>query len=185
MSEVSLEAQSGKTSGEDPQLDCEEEEEDKEANIAVERLSEDVKQESVDGSMGGDDGDEVMYEIDIDSAEENVETSDNDIREVDQGSQSEHVVTCDDGEAAHMSGGVDNGAHETDRHAERAEAPEDSGEAHTEAKVIFSFTLDNQPLQAAPCCALVHVAVFIFMCFGGGDGGTLSPSILGYYKKLV
>lgn len=182
MSEVSLEAQSGKTSGEDPQLDCEEEE-DKEANIAEERLSEDVKQESVDGSMGGDDGDEVMYEIDIDSAEENVGTSDKDIREVDQGSQSERVVTCDDGEAAHVSGGVDNGAHETDRHAERAEAPEDSGEAHTETKVIFSFTLDNQPLQAAPRCALVHVAVFIFMCFGGG--AVLSPSILGYYKKLV
>lgn len=143
MSEVSLEAQSGKTSGEDPQLDCEQ---DKEANIAEERLSEDVKQESVDGSMGGDDGDEVMYEIDIDSTEENVETSDKDIREVDRGSQSERVVTCIDGEAAHMSGSVDNGAHETDRHAERAEAPGDSGEAHTETKVIFSFTLDNQPL---------------------------------------
>lgn len=183
MSEVSLEAQSGKTSGEDPQLDCEEE--DKEANIAEERLSEDVKQESVDGSIGGDDGDEVMYEIDIDSAEENVETSDKDIREVDQGSQSERVVTCDDGEAAHMSGGVDNGAHKTDRHAERAEAPEDSGKAHTETKVIFSFTLDNQPLQAAPRCALVHMAVFIFMCFGGGGGGTLSLYVLRYYKKLV
>lgn len=158
MSEVSLEAQSGKTSGEDPQLDCDNE--DNEANIAEERLSEDVKQESVDGSMGGDDGDEVMYEIDIDSAEENVETSDKDIREVDQGSQSERVVTCDDGEAAHMSGGVNSGAHETDRHAQRSEAPEDSGEAHTETKVIFSFTLDNQPLQAAPRCALVSRGCF-------------------------
>lgn len=167
MSEVSLEAESGKTSAEDPRVDCEEE-----ADKAEDSSSEDVKQESVDSSRGGDDRDEVMYDIDIDSAEENAENSDRDVQKVDEGVQSECVVTCSDGGAAHMSGSVDNRGHETNHHAETAEAPEESGESRTETKVIFTFTLDNQPLQALPYCAVVHVAVSTSMCF---DGGGLSP----------
>ncbi|XP_075890024.1 arfaptin-1 isoform X5 [Nelusetta ayraudi] len=129
MSEVSLEAESGKTSGEDPQLDIEVEEDEDE--VAEERLTDDVKQASVDSDVGGDDLDGVMYEIDIDSTEDNRETSD---KEVDRGSQREHVGTCDDGEATRMSSSVDNGGLEAERHAERAEAPEESGEADAETK---------------------------------------------------
>lgn len=149
MSEVSLEAESGKTSGEDPQLDIEVEEDEDE--VAEERLTDDVKQASVDSDVGGDDLDGVMYEIDIDSTEDNRETSD---KEVDRGSQREHVGTCDDGEATRMSSSVDNGGLEAERHAERAEAPEESGEADAETKVIFSLILNNQPFQAALHCEL-------------------------------
>lgn len=152
MSEVSLEVESGKTSGEDPQLDIEVEEDEDE--VAEERLTDDVKQASVDSDVGGDDLDGVMYEIDIDSTEDNRETSDKGVQEVDRGSQREHVVTCDDGEATRMSSSVDNGGLEAERHAERAEAPEESGEADVETKVIFSLILNNQPFQAALHCEL-------------------------------
>lgn len=168
MSEHSLEAESGKTSAEDPQMDCEEE-----ADKAEESLSVDVKQESVDGSSGGDERDEVMYDIDIDGAGEMAENSDKDDQEVDEGIQSEHVVACSDSDQAPMSGNVDNGGHETNHHAETAEAPEESGESRTETKVIFTFTLDNQLLLALSHCALVRVGVSILICF---DGGGLFPT---------
>ncbi|XP_044047574.1 arfaptin-1 isoform X1 [Siniperca chuatsi] len=122
MSEVSLEAESGKTSAKDPQMDCEE------ADKAEESLSEDVKQESVDNSRGRDDRDEVLYDIDIDSAEENAENSDKDVQE-DESIQSEGVVACSD--IAHMSDSVDNGGHKTNHHVE---TPEESGYSHTETK---------------------------------------------------
>lgn len=152
MSEVSLEVESGKTSGEDLQLDIEVEEDE----VAEERLTDDVKQASVDSDVGGDDLDGVMYEIDIDSTEDNRETSDKGVQEVDRGSQREHMVTCDDGEATRMSSSVDNGGLEAERHAERAEAPEESGEADAETKVIFSLILNllDQPFQAALHCEL-------------------------------
>lgn len=149
MSEVSLEAESGKTSGEDPQLDIEVEEDEDE--VAEERLTDEA---SVDSDVGGDDLDGEMYEIDIDSTEDNRETSDKGVQEVDRGSQREHVVTCDDGEATRMSSSVDNGGLEAERHAERAEAPEESGEADAETKVISSLILNNQPFQAALHCEL-------------------------------
>lgn len=142
MSEINLEAESGKTSGEDPQLD---------SKVEEERLADDVRQESVDGNLGEDDPDGAMYEIDIDSAEDSIETSFKGLRGSDKGG--EPVLTCEDGEAARTSSSVDNGGLEADRHAERA--PEESGEAHAETKVIFSLILDNQPFQAAPCCALL------------------------------
>ncbi|XP_042283815.1 arfaptin-1 isoform X2 [Thunnus albacares] len=129
MSEVSLEAESGKTSAEDPQMDY------KEADEAEESLSEGVKQESVDTSRGKDDRDEVLYDIDINSAEEHSENSDKDVQKEDEGIQSESVVTCSDGAAAaHVSGSVDNGGHETNHHVETAETPEESGDSHTETK---------------------------------------------------
>nr|XP_046274082.1 arfaptin-1 isoform X3 [Scatophagus argus] len=121
MSEVSLEAESGRTSAEDPQMDCEEE-----ADKAEESLSEDVKQESVDNNRGGYDRDEVMYDIDINS-----ENSDKDVQEEDDGIQSKSVVTCGDGDAAHKADSVDNEAHETNHHAE---TPEESGDLRTETK---------------------------------------------------
>lgn len=166
MSKVSLEAESGKTSGEDPRLDIEVEEEADE--VAEESLTGDVKQESVDSEVGGGDLHGEMYEIAIDSNDDKRETSDKDMQEVDQDSQREHAVTCDDGEAARMSGSVDNGGLEAERHAERAEAPEESGEADAETKVMFYLILDSQPFQAALHCELLLMSIFIFICFGGG-----------------
>ncbi|KAM7394495.1 hypothetical protein PAMP_021295 [Pampus punctatissimus] len=122
MSEVSLEAESGKTSAEDPQVDC------KEADETEESLSEGVKQESVDTSRGNDDRDEVLYDIDIDSAEE----QDKDVQKEDEGFQSESSVTRSDGDAAaHMSDSVDNGGHEKNHHVE---TPEESEDSRTETK---------------------------------------------------
>lgn len=165
MAEVSLEAESGKPSGEDPQLDSEVEEDE----VAEERLTQDRKQESADSNVGGDDADGAMYEIDIDGTEDGMRTSDQRMQEVDLGSQSENVVTCDEGEAARRSSSVDNGGLEAERHAEGAEAPEESGEADAATKVIFSLILDNQPFQAAPPLGTpAYMAVFVFICFGGG-----------------
>lgn len=135
MSEVSLEAESERTSAEDPQVDCEE------ADKTEESLSEDVKQESVDNSRGSNGTDEVLYEIDIDSAEENAENGEKDGQKEDEGIQRESAVTCRDGTAAHMSGSVDKEGLETNHHVETAEAPEESGDSHAETKVIFTFTL--------------------------------------------
>ncbi|XP_029986824.1 arfaptin-1 isoform X1 [Sphaeramia orbicularis] len=123
MSEVSLEAESGNTSAEDPQMDCEE------ADKAVESLSEDVKQENVDSSDWKDDRAGVLYDIDIDSAEENAESKDKDVEEEEEGIQSERVQ-CSEGEAAYTTGSVDNG----ERRTETPETPEESGESHTQTK---------------------------------------------------
>ncbi|XP_078119769.1 arfaptin-1 isoform X3 [Sander vitreus] len=127
MSEVSLEAESGKTSAEDSQMDFEE------ADKAEESLREDVKQASVDNSRGRNDRDDVLYDIDIDSAEENAENGDTAIQKEDEGIQRESVMkTCSD--AAHMSDSVENGGHETNRHVETAETPEEGGDSPTETK---------------------------------------------------
>ncbi|KAF7223510.1 arfaptin-1 isoform X2 [Nothobranchius furzeri] len=64
MSEVSLEAESGKTSAEDPQQECEE------ADKAKESLSEDPTPKSVDSSAGGEDRADVLYDVDINSNED-------------------------------------------------------------------------------------------------------------------
>lgn len=166
MSEISLEAESGKTSAEDSQKDCEEE-----ADKAEESLSEDVIQESVDGGRGEDDGDRVMYDIDIDGGEENAENSQRDAQAVDEGVRSEPGGTCSDSEAVHVSHSVDSGdKHETNRHAETAEAPEESGESCAETQVIFTSTLGNQPTPLLCSClvwlfgslfALMLVASFL------------------------
>ncbi|XP_069023665.1 arfaptin-1 isoform X2 [Embiotoca jacksoni] len=114
MSEVSVDAESGRTSAEDPQLDCEE------ADKAEENLSEVDKQESVDDSIGNDEEDEgaeVLYDVDINSDEENAESSGKDV-------PGEHEV----------SGSVDKGEHETGHHVETTEVPEESGDSHTETK---------------------------------------------------
>ncbi|KAM3623476.1 uncharacterized protein V6R79_011714 [Siganus canaliculatus] len=69
MSEVSVDADSGKTSvADEPQLDSEEvEEEEKQEEVEAEHsLSEEVKQQSVEEGGGGD----VLYDVDIESAEE-------------------------------------------------------------------------------------------------------------------
>uniref|UniRef100_A0A8C9X8T3 ADP-ribosylation factor interacting protein 1 (arfaptin 1) n=3 Tax=Sander lucioperca TaxID=283035 RepID=A0A8C9X8T3_SANLU len=129
MSEVSLEAESGKTSAEDSQMDFEE------ADKAEESLREDVKQASVDNSRGRNDRDDVLYDIDIDSTEENAENGDKAIQKEDEGIQRESVVkTCSGSDAAHMSDSVENGGHETNRHVETAETPEEGGDSRTETK---------------------------------------------------
>ncbi|XP_022593943.1 arfaptin-1 isoform X2 [Seriola dumerili] len=128
MSEVSHEAESERTSTEDPQMDCED------SDKAEESLSENVKQESVDNGRGRDYTDEELYDIDIDSDEENAENSDKDVQEEDKGNQRESVVMRRDGDAADMSGSVDKGGHETNHHVETAETPVESGDSHTETK---------------------------------------------------
>ncbi|CAK6972379.1 arfaptin-1 isoform X2 [Scomber scombrus] len=129
MSEVSLEAESGKTSAEDPQMD------NKEADGAEESLSEGVKQESVDTSRGKDDTDEVLYDVNIDSAEERSENNDKDVQREDEGIQSESAVAGSDGDApAQISDSVDNGGHETNHHVETAETTEESEDSGTETK---------------------------------------------------
>ncbi|XP_053195693.1 arfaptin-1 isoform X2 [Scomber japonicus] len=129
MSEVSLEAESGKTSAEDPQMD------NKEADGAEESLSEGVKQESVDTSRGKDDTDEALYDVNIDSAEERSENSDKDVQKEDEDIQSQSAVVGGDGDApAQISDSVDNGGHETNHHVETAETPEESEDSGTETK---------------------------------------------------
>lgn len=146
-SEVSIEAESGKMSAKDPQVDCVEE-----AEKGEESLSEDVKEESVDSSRGGGSNNEVMYDIDINSDEENAVNSEKDVQKVDKGIWSEHVEACCDGDAVNMSGSVANEGHRTNHHSEKAEAPEGSGESHIETKVMCTFIIDNQPLQGLLCC---------------------------------
>ncbi|XP_062244798.1 arfaptin-1 isoform X2 [Platichthys flesus] len=121
MSEVSLEADSGRTSAENPQMESEE------TDKAEESLSEDVRQERVDDSRGRACTDEVLYDIPIDSGEENAEKSDEDFRK-------ECVVTHRDADAAHESVSVDTGGHGTNHHGETAEAPEESRDSDTETK---------------------------------------------------
>uniref|UniRef100_A0A8D2ZK09 ADP-ribosylation factor interacting protein 1 (arfaptin 1) n=1 Tax=Scophthalmus maximus TaxID=52904 RepID=A0A8D2ZK09_SCOMX len=128
MSELSLEAESGRTSAEDPQMDCEE------ADKAEESLSQDVKQGSVDDSRGRGSTDEVLYDIDIDSGEENAENGDEDAQKEDEDTRSESVATCRDGDAAPESGSVDKWGRETNHHVDTAETPEESGDSHTETQ---------------------------------------------------
>lgn len=117
MSEVSLEAESGKTSSEEPQMDCEED------GKAEESLSKELKQESVDSSSVRED--DVMYDIDINSDEENAESSNRKGQEAhDEGIQSETLA----------SGRVADRGHETKRSVETAETPQESGDTHTETK---------------------------------------------------
>ncbi|XP_026216031.1 arfaptin-1 isoform X2 [Anabas testudineus] len=114
MSEVSLEAESGKTSAEDPQVDCED------ADKVEEGFSEDVKVESADNNSGRDVSAEVMYDIDINSSDENAEK-----RAERESIQKTSVVMQRDGDPAHKSGTVDNGGQE---------APQESEDSDTEAK---------------------------------------------------
>lgn len=136
MSEVSLEAESGKTSSEEPQMDCEED------GKAEESLSKELKQESVDSSSVRED--DVMYDIDINSDEENAESSNRKGQKPhDEGIQSETLA----------SGRVADRGHETKRNIETAETPQESGDTHTETKVTFTFTLNNRPVLALPLCS--------------------------------
>ncbi|XP_074518825.1 arfaptin-1 isoform X1 [Halichoeres trimaculatus] len=144
MSEVSLEAELEKTSAEDPHVDNEED------GRAEEGVSEAVKQESLDGSSGGDDRDEVLYDIDIDSPEECTEDSDRDFKEEveeDMGVQIENEVTNSDGDkAAQVSDGIETGEREMNHHVQRAETPEESGESHTETK---ETTMAEEPHRSS------------------------------------
>ena len=145
MSEVSLEVESEKASAEDPQMDCEE------ADEAGGSLSEDQRQASVDGSDGGEDRADVLYDIDINSDGENAESSGKDVREEDGGTKSA------------LSRSVDSGGREAKRHAETTVTPEESGDSHSETKVIFNFTSNNPPALALPRCALACFAFLIFL----------------------
>eukprot|EP00066_Takifugu_rubripes_P021806 XP_011611072.1 PREDICTED: arfaptin-1 isoform X2 [Takifugu rubripes] len=118
-SEVSPEAELGKTSAKHPQGDCLE---------AEEVLNEDVKEEGVDGSKEDGEDDE-MYDIDIDTDDERTERKDGDVWREDGVSWSGHEEACS--AAARMSGSVDDEEH---RIKQEAEAPEDREESHTELK---------------------------------------------------
>lgn len=151
MSEVSLEAESGKTSTEDPQMDCEEDDK------AEQNLSEELKQESVDSGSSNEDESDIMYDVDINSDEENAKSSNKEGHENDEGIRSETLAP----------GSVDDRGHET-KHREMAETPGESGESHIETKVTFNFPLNNQPVLALPRCAFAHVAILALICCGGG-----------------
>uniref|UniRef100_UPI0037E7392E arfaptin-1 isoform X2 n=1 Tax=Semicossyphus pulcher TaxID=241346 RepID=UPI0037E7392E len=158
MSEVSLEAESGKTPAEDPQVDYEEENKAEESlsedvqdeslseDVKEESLSEDVKEESIDDSSGRDAIDEVLYDIDIDSPEEFAEDIDRDVQEEDEGIQSESEVTWSKDDVAHVSDSVENEGNQTNHHVERAETPEENGESHIEAK---ESTMAEEPHRSS------------------------------------
>ncbi|KAM4585197.1 arfaptin-1 isoform 1-T2 [Odontesthes bonariensis] len=116
MSEVSLEVESEKASAEDPQMDCEE------AHEAGGSLSEDQRQASVDGSDGGEDRADVLYDIDINSDGENAESGGKDVREEDGGTKGA------------LPRSVDSGGREAKRHPETTVTPEESGDSHSDAK---------------------------------------------------
>ncbi|XP_068606813.1 arfaptin-1 [Brachionichthys hirsutus] len=174
MSEVSLEAESGKTSAKDPQMECEEEEE--EADKAEEILSDAVEQDSLDDSR--EDRDEILYDVNIDSDEGNGDECVEKEEEEDEGVQRERVVARGDSGAAHVSDGVGVG-HEGNR--ETPGAPEESGESdpekdramaegfHRSSAAEISIT-SNGDLDQSP------EAVFQRDPSPSGPGGALSLS---------
>lgn len=138
-SEVSPQAELGKTSAKHIQVDCV-----KEANEAEDTLNEDdEKEESLDSSRGVDGEDEVMYDIDIHTDDENAERSGGDVRRQDEVSWNGHEEACGDPDAACMSGSVDDEGH---RNKQQDEAPEEREESHTESKVMFKLVLDGPAL---------------------------------------
>lgn len=120
MSEVSLEAESGKTSAEDPQRDCEE------ADETEESLSEDVPPEVAPSSRGGEDKADVLYEIDINSDEETAESRSKDAQVQDEGPLSGTVASSRVGSGAKLQ-------------AESAGTPKGNGDSLSETKVIFIY----------------------------------------------
>lgn len=143
-SEVSPEAELGKTSAMHPRVDCVE---------AEETLNEDVKEESVGGSRR-DGEDEVMYDIDINSDDENTERRDRDVQRGGEVSRSGHEEACSETVTACMSGSVDD---EELGIKQEAEAPEEGEESHTELKVMFALTWTVSLCSVSVCG-----------CFGGG-----------------
>ncbi|XP_041838825.1 arfaptin-1 isoform X2 [Melanotaenia boesemani] len=129
MSEVSLEAESAKASAEDPQKDCE---------AAEESLSKDVKQESADNSNGGENKADVLYDVNIDSDEENAESSSKDVQEKNEGTHNEN----------RLSDSVDSRGQEAKHHVETTETPEESGDFHLETKVT-AMTEESHRSSAA------------------------------------
>lgn len=146
-SEVSPEAELGKTSAKHPQVDCVKE--------AEETLNEDEKEDSVGSSRRVDGEDEVMYDIDIETDDENAEGSVGDVRREEEVSWSDHEKARSDPDAACMSGSVDDEGH---RIKQRAEAPEEREESHTESKVMFQLVLPGPALLFQSVGALVVVA---------------------------
>ncbi|XP_029949043.1 arfaptin-1 isoform X2 [Salarias fasciatus] len=117
MSEVSLEAESGKTSAEDLQMDGQDD------GKSDNSLSEDLNQENVDDDRGIDDTPGVLYDVNIESDEEKAESSDRTGDPEDNGKdiQQESVLTDS----------VDKGEHETNH---RVETPDESGDSQPETK---------------------------------------------------
>lgn len=112
MSEVSLEAVSGKASANAPEKDCEEADKAEE-----ESLSEDVTPETERSSREGEDKADVLYEININSDEESAESCSKAVQEKDGGT----VVSSSVGSGAKHQG-------------EAAEAPKENGESLSETK---------------------------------------------------
>lgn len=123
MSEVSLEAESGKAPAEDPRVDCED------ADVVEQDVREEVKVVSEDHGRNSDVSEDVMYDIDIDSPEE---SGDKYVEQEDEGEQSGSGVRCADGDPALRSGSVGSG---------RPHTSEANGDSHTGAKVTFTVFL--------------------------------------------
>ncbi|XP_043969700.1 arfaptin-1 isoform X2 [Gambusia affinis] len=115
MSEVSLEAESGTTSAEDPQRYCEE------ADETEKSLSEDVPPEVAPSSRGGEDKADVLYEIDINSDEETGESCSKDAQVQDEGPLSGSVASSRVGSGAKLQ-------------AESAGTPKENGDSLSETK---------------------------------------------------
>lgn len=111
MSEVSVEAGSGKASAEDPRVDFEE--------VEKEGLSEDGGNRHDSG--GGKDRADEMYEVDINSDGENAGVRGSGGQE-DKDAQNDKVA----------SGGVGSGELEAKGHRE---TPEENGDSHSDVKV--------------------------------------------------
>lgn len=154
-SEVSPEAELGKTSAERPRVDCV-----KEADEAEETLNENEEEESVGSSRGVDGEDGVMYDIDIDADDKNAERSLWDVRREDEVSWSGREEACSGPDAACMSGSVDDEGHRI-----KQDAPEGREESHTASKVTFQLVLNGPALLFQSVGALVVVVVVAsFLC---------------------
>lgn len=130
MSDVSLEAESGKTSAEDPQQDCE-------ADKAKESLRENLAPASVDSSRNGEDAEDAMYDIDINSDEDRAGSCEKDFQEQKEGSLNVSAVSGSAGE-------------EAKHRVELSKTPERNGDSNYETKVIFIFMWRNQPALSLP-----------------------------------
>lgn len=147
MSDVSLEAESGKTSAEDPQQDGEE------AGKAKESLSEDLTPESVDGSRDAEDREDVLYDVDINSDEDHAGSPEKDAQEQYERSPSVSVV----------SGSV---GKEAKHRVESSVTPEGNGVSHSETKVTFYLQVEKSTFFSALCS--FHF-FFPLVCWGGGS----------------
>ncbi|XP_013855378.1 arfaptin-1 [Austrofundulus limnaeus] len=140
MSDVSLEAEAGQTSAEDPQQDCE-------ADKAKESLREDLTPESVDSSRGGEDTEDAMYDIDINSDDDRAAACEKDFQEQNEGSLKVSAVSAGE-EAKHrveLSETPERNGDSNDENKERTMAEDSCRSSAAEIPVTSNGDLDQSP----------------------------------------